>query len=169
MNRLDTAGFGFAPDAIFGQLDNMAKRAILSLIAAIGLMLIYSHTEIARFQVRVPASLPATLTSTLKLTDDHPQTQTSETDLYSSFFFFLSSRLPFRWLLISILGLKAVLLMMVVAEALVRLQGIVYGVHYCWGGGGEGGAQRSTDSTRVLPHSASPRHIQDDIYTPTPT
>lgn len=59
-NRLDTAAFGFAPDAIFGQPDNMAKRAITisSLAAAIGLgmvswfMLVYSRTNVARFQVR---------------------------------------------------------------------------------------------------------------------
>lgn len=56
--RLDTAAFGFAPDAIFGQPDNLAKRAVTvsSLAAAIGLgivswfMLVYSRTNVARFQ-----------------------------------------------------------------------------------------------------------------------
>lgn len=110
-------------------------------------MLRYTRTDVSRYVLTMP------LTETNFKPDS--QTQHLATDFYSSYFFFsLSSRLPLFWLLVSLLGLivflasmawqawnEAALVMMVLAGALVSLQGIVWCVHCCAMGVGRGLAE----------------------------
>lgn len=122
---LDTAVFGFSPDAIFG-VDTFAKRAVTvsSIAAGIGIgidawfLFAYSGADVRKFQILA-------------------------VDLYSSFFFFsLTSRMPLVALLVAAVTLMlflfaiawsawptAVLAMSFISGTLFSLQFIVYGCH----------------------------------------